>query len=229
MKKFHFLKTFVKVLFLFIFFVLTVSLFAKPTYATSCALGITGGSKPVTSQTCVIADFEGIYGGTTTTNTAVMTLTSNNITLNADAGSYGSLIAGSFSIGSGNTISILTSGTNKGKMILNQICGLDADGDGYPANTTWTAGCGTNYRPLAALTSLVSIDCNDNNASVHANRTCWTDADGDGYTVGSGSSYCATSCPGGTDAAQHLNALSADDCDDTNPLKWVIGTYGCGQ
>ncbi len=221
MKKFHFLKTLLKGLFLFIVFVLTVSLFAKPIYAASCALGFNSGNKTVSSKTCAIADLEGIYGGATTTNTAIMTLTSNSLTIN----SGGTLIAGSFSIGSGNTISILSGGA----MSTKQICGLDADGDGYPANTTWTAGCGAGYRALAALTSLVSTDCNDSNASVYANITCWTDADGDGYTVGSGSPYCVTTCPAGTVAAQHLNSLGADDCNDNDPTEWVIGTYGCGQ
>lgn len=251
---------------------LTAGLLTKPTYA-SCGLGATAGDKGL-SGTCSVDSntLEGVFTGTGTTNTATLTLSSvpaTNVTVNAADSTHGPgfLVAGIFKIpATGATISLLNGVTyQNGTLSTGQICGLDQDNDGYPAavgTTAWTvgtaAGCSTNYRPLAALTSITTADCNDNDhGGAHvwlSHAQCYPDMDQDTYTVDQNpNTTClnAASCNSATAASAstggatvtsysvspqpqlndspHLNALSANDCDDTDPSKWVIGTYGCGQ
>ncbi|RJQ26065.1 hypothetical protein C4565_07555 [Candidatus Parcubacteria bacterium] len=91
---------------------------------------------------------------------------------------------------------------------------LDNDGDGvYGSNYGYLCGGSSNPGVSASPGS----DCDDYNYSVSSYRTCYTDNDTDGYTVGSGSSYCATSCP------YHTTYPSlGTDCDDTSAGVWRI-------
>jgi hypothetical protein len=131
---------------------------------------------------------------------------------------------------------------------------VDADNDNYPSaikvyfDATPTGGKRVRDIPSLAVTA----DCNDGSSTVWLSHAqCYADMDLNTYTAGlAANSTClnAASCNSATAASastngaavtaytagqlknsQNLNSLGANDCDDTDAAKWVIGVYGCGQ
>ena len=97
----------------------------------------------------------------------------------------------------------------------------DLDGDGYPGTLTPTVQCTrpTGYKAASELVAL-SIDCDDNVASVNGATTWYKDADNDGYTDGTTLQQCQQ--PTGYISSPHrdTNGQPILDCDDNNAAEY---------
>ena len=125
------------------------------------------------------------------------------------------------------------------------VCATNADSDSYFSASAGHVG-------TCKASALPYTDCNDGSASVSLSHAqCYKDNDVDTYTAGlapnstclnNASCNSATAASDSTDGASvttytagqlkdsaHLNMLGADDCDDNDPTKWVMGHGTCGQ
>lgn len=255
MKNYQPVVPYLKRLVIFLVLILTAGLVTKPAYA-SCIGAITGNST-LANTTCTISSFEGVDAGEGTSNTGELRLgnaVSNpaeplSITINDG----GTLVAGFITILNDVTINIFATGAEIRAGSTAPIYAQDADSDGYADLTAvMQTTSGDGFVRLSALSSAVISDCNDGASTVWLSHAqCYKDNDMDTYTAGlAPNSTCLNnaSCNAATSAsdsvngaaataytatqiknAANLNSLGADDCDDTDAAKWVIGAYGCGQ
>lgn len=167
------------------------------------------------SQSCTIdtGTINGIDKGTGSENTALLTISSGSITINANA----KLITGSLLL-NGSNIAVQDTGTiNIGAPIYI----TDADADGYPTNFTLYDTTASGRRRLSLMSSFTTADCGDSTYST--TNTCCTiatryrDVDGDGYGAGASSQRCPT--------AGYVTNNS--DCYDSNANARPGSTY-CG-
>ena len=163
---------------LFAIFLTGLFLFVKPlTAKAACALQTSTTSITLSSgDVCAISGVVGIDNGGST-NAALLTLpATTSLTINNGA----TLVLGSISLGGGT---IIVSGTGQMKIGAN-LYATDADGDNYPASTTYSAASGANLVRLNTLSSLSSIDCYDSGthaADAHPGQTGYFTVDrGDG-------------------------------------------------
>ena len=188
--------------------------------SASCAIKSIGNTS-ISSSVCSI-DSNTIEGAdialteSSTTNTAVLTVTNTSITINTNAG----LIAGTVNLEGTSTISVLQSNTF---IKTSGIWIADADADGWASSvTTLYAATASGRRRLGLMRSLVTADCNDVNDYRINNACCptgtyYVDADGDGYGAGSSISMCPT-------AGYVTNNA---DCNDANAsIKTIITSGG---
>ncbi|MBU0777289.1 hypothetical protein KKH23_03765 [Patescibacteria group bacterium] len=160
---------------------------SSPTHAVDCARPISSDFT-VTSD-CVFAGLvDGVDEGTVSSNTAILTVQSGILTVNADQ----AVVFGILSLTGGSVA--LSGQLNVGM----PIWVVDADADGYPASTTQYAqtNAPTNGRRRNLMISLTA-DCNDSLNTVHTNTwvcdTCYESCcDSHGYCGGTcTSSSCA--------------------------------------
>jgi hypothetical protein len=161
----------------FAFILAVVFIFVNPLPASAaCALQTSTGSVTLTTgDICSISGLVGLDNGSTQ-NTATLTLpASTSLTINNGA----TLVAGSLHF-TGGTTSIQSGGKIKPGS-TSYLYATDADGDHYPASTTFSTSAGTNMVRIGTLLSLTTADCYDSNASAYPGQTAYfTTNRGDG-------------------------------------------------
>lgn len=164
------------------------------TIAWTDPCGIPPGGDWTMTTDCIISSSDGVDNGNITIQSGTLTL---NAPLAFNQGKSLNVIGGT-----------ILKGTS-GSIIKSNIYQIDADGDGYPANSTMylssTAPINGRRRNLLSAT----IDCNDGAFSSTNTCTapqCWPDADGDGYF----SVNATTGCTGSYSTSQ------GNDCYDAN-------------
>lgn len=209
-----------------------------PVFA-SCAIKSIGNTS-ISSSVCSI-DSNTIEGAdialneSSTTNTAVLTVTNTSITINTNAG----LIAGTLNLEGTSTISVLQSNTF---IKTGGIWVTDADADGWASSvTTLYDATASGRRRLGLMRSLITADCNDLN-DYRINNTCcavgtyYADADGDGYGAGSPISMCPaagyvannTDC-GPASALAYPGSSTCSGSSFTNPSGQASWDWNCSQ
>lgn len=203
-----------------ILFFIVITMCLPHQVSASCAIKSIGNTS-ISSSVCSI-DSNTIEGAdialteSSTTNTAVLTITNTAITINSNAG----LIAGTINLAGSSTISVLQSNTF---IKTGGIWIADADADGWASSiTTLYAATASGRRRLGLMRSLVTADCNDTN-DYRINNTCcptgtyYVDADGDGYGAGAPISMCPASG----------YVANNSDCNDANAsIKTIIASGG---
>ncbi len=143
-------------LFLFCLFIVSPT----PISAANCSGVPIGGNYSVNSACAFAGTINGVDTGTSSTNTAVLII--------APGGSLSILSGQTIAVGSisltGGSITIISGGTIK---LRTPLWMIDADADGYPANTTQYAQTSApgNGRRRNTMTSITEVDCSDSNYS----------------------------------------------------------------
>ncbi len=152
-------------------------------------------------------DYDGV--GRTSTNSAILTVESGVLTINANE----TYVAGEFAL-TGGSIALASGASLKPGTVL---WIADADGDGYPQDDKiWYGRRPPFGRRKALMTTLSTIDCNDGDGG--ANVTCCTvatryqDSDGDGY---GNPNVSISACP----TAGYVT--NNTDCDDAQATVWI--------
>jgi hypothetical protein len=153
-------------------FILTVFLVPVKVLAVTCAPGVMGNYATSTNGSCSFAgSVNGVDSGLDDNN-AVLTVSAGTVLTIQPNQSIG---AGSIKIETGGVIYLPSDGTGVMKPGT-KLWYLDADGDGYPGNTTPVAATSqpTGYVRKNAFIATASADCYDtgtNAANVHPNQT----------------------------------------------------------
>lgn len=169
-----------------------------PALAVDCASVPISGNYSVTTACSFASTVNGVDAGTGDTNTAVLTIgTGGALTISASQ----TVAVGSISLTAGY-ITIVDTGVIK---IGTPLYITDADGDGYPPNTTQYTTSAAGRIRRNSLTSFTT-DCNDANISIFRTVAGYLDADSDGYGAGA-----YTTCAGATGTYVANNT----DCKDT--------------
>jgi len=190
-------------LFLLCFFIVSPT----PVSAVDCSgVPISGNYSIGADQgACTFANtVDGVDTGTGTTNTAVLTVTTD--------GSLSILNGQTIAVGSidltGGSITIIDGGTIK---TTTPLYADDADSDGYPTSTTLQyISSDTGRVRRNTLTTLSATDCNDSSDIAWQNINGYTDSDEDGYGTGSLQPVCS-----GSSIATGYTTANNTDCNDT--------------
>jgi len=159
-----------------------------------------GGNHTVSGSCSYSGNIGGVDAGTGTTNTAQLTIASPR-TLTINSGQ--SIAWGTISMPSGAAIN-LTSG---GSLRKSPVWVIDADADGFIANTEQTVGAqpaggvrrnsvSSNYAYMSTLSGAPTLDCNDSSGTAYQTvGSLVQDADNDGYKT---STAAGSQCVGGS-------------------------------
>ena len=222
-----------------VLFFISIAMYFPHPVSASCAIKSIGDAN-ISSSVCSI-DSNTIEGAdiavteSSTTNTAILTITNTSITINTNAG----LIAGTVNLVGTSTISVLQSNTF---IKTGGIWIADADADGWASSvTTLYDATASGRRRLGLMRSLVTADCNDTN-DYRVNNTCcstgtyYVDTDGDGYGAGSPINMCPaagyvannTDC-GPTSALAYPGSATCSGTSFLNALGQSSWDWNCSQ
>jgi len=197
-------------------------LFAPPALATNCANVPIGGNYTVSTACAFPGTSDGVDSGSGSTNNAVLTVTTGG-TLTIGAGQ--TFTTGSISL-TGGSIAIISTGVIK---IGAPLYITNADGDGYPANTTQYTSAAAGRVRRNTLASF-AIDCNDAASTQYQDRTCYYDGDNDGYRTAASATRCVgADCTNSSDAYKR-ESTAPIDCNDANAALTTVcctDTYIC--